>query len=108
MELAGAETGLADCLPIDGYQVPMLARLAWVLLAAAGTLSSALAADLVEVAPTVCDCGSDMITIYDFEPGVVTRHWNTNGECRYAPYARMSSKVAAPDEQLFADPWRRW
>jgi hypothetical protein len=90
----------------------MHARLAWVLLAAAATMSSAHAADLVEVAPTVCDCGSNMITIYDFEPGVVTRHWTTDCECRYESYARRPRKVAAPvgfqGTEPLVDPWRRW
>jgi hypothetical protein len=90
----------------------MLARLAWVLLAAVGTMSSARAADLIEVTPTVCDCGSNMVTIYDFEPGVVTRHWTTDCECGYVPYAQRSLTVAAPvglqDNEPFVDPWRRW
>ena len=90
----------------------MLARLALVLLAAAGTMSSARAADLIEVPPTVCDCGSNMITIYDFEPGVVTRHWMADCDCRYVPNARKFREVAAPvgfpDNEPLIDPWRRW
>ncbi len=90
----------------------MRARLVWILLAVAAAMSSAHAADLIEAAPTACDCGSNMITIYDFEPGVVTRHWKTDCECRYVPHARKPLKVATPVglqyDEPFVDPWRRW
>jgi hypothetical protein len=89
----------------------MFARFAWVLLAATATMSSARAADLIEVTPPVCDCSSNMITIYDFEPGVVTRHW-AECVCRYEPNGQRLQHVAAsvglPDSVPFMDPWRRW
>ena len=65
----------------------MFARFAWVLLAATATMSSAHAADLIEAPLAGCNCGSNMITIYDFEPGVVTRHWAECG-CSYQPNKR--------------------
>jgi hypothetical protein len=102
---------LYGLFPHRRYQLSMLARLAWILIAAA-TMSSARAADLGEVTPPVCDCGSNMITIYDFEPGVVTRNWTTDCECRYVPYARRFRKVAAAVDLIgnepFVDPWRSW
>jgi hypothetical protein len=91
----------------------MLARFALVLLAAAATMSSARAADLggfVEAPAAVdCNCGSNMITIYDVEPGVVTRHWAAC-ECRYVPYGQRLQRVAIPifDDRPFADRWHRW
>ncbi len=88
----------------------MLARIACVLLAAVGAMSSARAADLAEWPPTVCDCGSNMITIYAYEPGVVTRHWWADCVCRYVPPAQQFRQAAAPvrlpDYEL-TDPWRR-
>lgn len=89
----------------------MVARFAWVLLAAAATVSSARAADLVETPLADCDCNSNMITIYDVEPGVVTRHW-AECACRYEPNGQTLRHVAAPsgfpDSVPFMDPWRRW
>jgi hypothetical protein len=92
----------------------MLARIALVLLAATATLSSARAADLggFVAAPAVdCNCGSNMITIYAAEPGVVTRHWAAC-ECRYEPngqrFQRVAAPVGLPDSVPFIDPWRRW
>jgi hypothetical protein len=98
----------------------MFARLTLVLFAAAGTMSSARAADLAMTPPaaewvaapsTDCGCGSNMITIYDVEPGVVTRHWRADCECRYGPPARRYRQVAAPFPapvyESFVEPWRR-
>jgi hypothetical protein len=103
---------LYELFPDQRYHIRMLTRLAWVLLTAAGLMSSAGAADLIEVTPTVCDCGSNMITIYDFEPGVVTRHWSTDCECRYLPSARKFpmgvASVGLPDSEALVDTWRRW
>jgi hypothetical protein len=93
----------------------MLARFALVLLAAAATLSSARAADLGGFvgAPAAvdCNCGSNMITVYAAEPGVVTRHW-AECECRYEPYRPRPQTVAGtvgyPAPEFYGDPWRRW
>jgi hypothetical protein len=88
----------------------MFARVAWVLLAATATMSSAHAADLIEAPSVDCNCGSSMITIYDVEPGVVTRHW-AECVCRYEPNGQRLQHVAAPvglpDSVPFMDPWRR-
>jgi len=89
----------------------MVARFALVLLAAAAAVSSARAADLVETPSVECNCGSNMITIYDVEPGVVTRHW-AECACRYEPDEKTLRRVAVPvqvsDPTPFMDPWRRW
>jgi hypothetical protein len=92
----------------------MLTRFAFALLVAGAATSPARAADLIEAPPTDCNCGSSgMITIYDFEPGVVTRHWSTvECQCRSAPLAKQSPLIGGPvnvlDNEPFADPWRRW
>jgi hypothetical protein len=88
----------------------MFGRFVWVLLAATATMSSAHAADLIEAPSVDCKCGSNMITIYDVEPGVVTRHW-AECACRYEPKAQRLQHVAAPvtpDNVPFMEPWRRW
>jgi hypothetical protein len=93
----------------------MVTRFALVLFATAVTLSFARAADLggtVEAPGAVaCDCGSNMITIYDVEPGVVTRHW-AECECRYEPYPPRPQTVAGtfgyPAPEFYGDPMRRW
>ena len=89
----------------------MFARFVWVFLAAIATMSSVRAADLIEAPSAGCNCGSNMITIYDVEPGVVTRHW-AECVCRYEPNGRRLQHVAAPvdlpDNVPFMDPWRRW
>jgi hypothetical protein len=93
----------------------MFLRFALVLLAAAATLSAARAADFggfVEAPAAVeCDCGSNMITIYDVEPGVVTRRW-ADCECRTVPYQQrprlLAGTVGYPAPERFGDPWRGW
>ena len=93
------------------YGVAMLARFGWVLLAAAVTIPSARAADYITVPSAGCDCGSAMITIYDVEPGVVTRHW-TDCVCRYEPIGHglpwSTAPVGISDDVPFMEPWRRW
>jgi hypothetical protein len=85
----------------------MFARLALVLLAL-GLMPSARAADLLD-APLDCNCGSPMITIYDFEPGVVTRHW-AECTCRRADEA-LGLSTSRPslyvDRTPLIEPWRR-
>ena len=99
------------CFLIGDTMFAMFARFAWVLLAAAATMPLARAADLIEAPSAGCNCGSNMITIYDVEPGVVTRHW---GECvcRYEQNGQSLQHVAAPislpDSAPFMEPWRRW
>jgi len=89
----------------------MVTRFEWILLAAVTTMSLARAADLIESPSVDCNCDSNMITIYDIEPGVVTRHW-AECVCRYEPNGQRPQHVAAPvghpDSAPFMDPWRRW
>jgi hypothetical protein len=88
----------------------MVARLAWILFVALTMLSSARAADLIAAPPADCNCGSPMITVYDFEPGVVTRRW-AECACRYDLKEQRLPHSAAfepPDSTPFMDPWRRW
>jgi hypothetical protein len=89
----------------------MFVRFAWVFLAATATMSSVRAADLIEAQSASCNCDSNMITIYDVEPGVVTRHW-AECVCRYEPNGQRLQHIAAPvglpDSVPFMDPWRRW
>ena len=99
------------CFLIGITLFAMFARFAWVLLAATATMSSARAAYLIEVPSAGCNCGSNMITIYDTEPGVVTRYW-AECVCRYEPSGQRLQRVAAPvvlpDSVPFMEPWRRW
>ena len=89
----------------------MFVRFAWVFLAATATMSSVRAADLIEAQSAGCNCDSNMITIYDVEPGVVTRHW-AECVCRYELNGQRLQHIAAPvglpDSVPFMDPWRRW
>ena len=89
----------------------MLGRFAWVVLAVTATMSSARAADLIGVPLAGCNCGSNMITIYDVDPGVVTRHW-AECVCSYEPNKQRLQHAAAPvgfpDSVPFMEPWRRW
>ncbi len=93
----------------------MFARIALVLFAVAATLSSARAADLggYVAAPGAgeCNCGSNTITVYAAEPGVVTRRWGAC-ECRYVPFQQRFRTVAGtvgyPAPEFYGDPWRRW
>ncbi len=89
----------------------MFVRFAWVFFAATATMSSVRAADLIEAPSAGCNCDSNMITIYDVEPGVVTRHW-AECVCRYEPNGQRLQHIAAPvglpGRVPFMDPWRRW
>lgn len=89
----------------------MRARIILIILATAGAMSSASAADLGGMPPADCDCGSNMITIYDTEPGVVTRRWWADCDCNTAPAARRALNVAAqrvlPEFEPLIEPWRR-
>lgn len=90
-------------------------RLAVILCATvlAGAMGSARAADLAVDAPSAgCNCGSSMIVVYDFQPGVVTRNWKTDCECRYVPYTKRFRQVATapaygPHYEPIVEPWRR-
>jgi hypothetical protein len=109
------ENHLYGLFPLRRYQIAMFARFALVLFAVAATISSARAADLggFVAAPGAveCNCGSPMITVYDDEPGVVTRHW-AECECRYEPFQQRARTVAGtvgyPAPEFYGDPWRRW
>lgn len=87
----------------------MFARFTWVVLAAAVTMPPARAADVIEAPSGGCNCGSNMITIVDIDPGVVTRHW-TDCVCRYEPNGlhQVTAPGGIPDNVPFMDPWRRW
>ena len=87
--------------------------LSLLLLAALMKPPPARAADL-GLASEGCDCGTaGMVTIYDYDPGVVKRHWASGCDCRHGPapqrfgvgYDRLfaGEPFAAP----FMDPWRR-
>ncbi|MCW5692913.1 MAG: hypothetical protein KIT48_11170 [Pseudolabrys sp.] len=55
-------------------------------------------------------CGSDMITVYDSQPGVITRRWRVCKDCDYAKGAhgfRRASALAFPQYPPFMEPWRR-
>ena len=97
------------CFLIGVTVFAMSARFVWILLAA--TMSSARAADLIVEPSADCNCGPNIITIYDVEPGVVTRHW-AERVCRYEPNGQRLRHVAAPvvlpDSAPFMEPWRRW
>lgn len=92
----------------------MAGRVTVILVALAGSMATAQAADLGgswsgggEVY-----CGSDMITIYDSQPGVVTRRWKTDCKtCDHAKGAHGFRRVAAPfvfaPYPPFMEPWRR-
>lgn len=87
----------------------MFARLVLILAAVLGSACAAQAADLGGGAFTDCNCGSDMIVIYDSEPGVVTRQWKSDCDCRYVPDPRRPYRVSAPGPRFesLRDPWRR-
>jgi hypothetical protein len=95
----------------------MIVRIALITLALAGSMSWAAAADLGGQMPSIghmpstgCDCGgSNMIVIYDTQPGVVTRHWWGDCECAGVPATRPPLRVAAPLPQYepLIEPWRR-
>jgi hypothetical protein len=86
------------------------------ILGAAFLLGSTYAAEAADIdfgggGFTDCNCGSDMIVIYDSEPGVVTRQWKSDCDCRYIPDPRgryrMAIPAAAPRFESLRDPWRR-
>lgn len=93
----------------------MQTRLA-TFIAAAFLIGSACTADAADLgaesggAFTDCNCGSDMIVIYDSEPGVITRNWKSDCDCRYARDPHRAYRMAAPRVQRYEslrDPWRR-
>lgn len=92
----------------------MISRAVWVLLAAVATMSSGHAADLGGgMAQADGNCVSNMITVYDVEPGVVTRRWGADcNYCRHERYKRRFQRAATPvmlpDYAPFAEPWRRY
>lgn len=70
----------------------------------------ASAADLGGTFSGGCDCASDMIVIYDSEPGVVVRNWKGDCDCRYAADPRRRYRMAVrsgPRYESLRDPWRR-
>ena len=92
----------------------MLGRLALVAIAVIGSMSAAQAADLGGAwsGGGEAYCGSDMIAIYDSQPGVVTRRWRPCKDCDRANGANtirhaQASIVFAPYPP-FMEPWRRW
>ncbi|RDV03547.1 hypothetical protein [Undibacter mobilis] len=88
----------------------MSSRLAITLIAVVGSVCVAQAADLGDTWSGDCNCGSDMIVVYDSEPGVVTRQWKSDCDCRYVPDPRRPYRMAMPAGPRFEslrDPWRR-
>ncbi len=90
----------------------MRKRLATILGAAflLGSTYAAQAADLGGTFSGGCDCASDMIVIYDSEPGVVVRNWKGDCDCRYAADPRRPYRMAVrsgPRYESLRDPWRR-
>lgn len=86
------------------------------ILGAAFLLGSTYAAEAADIADfgsggfTDCNCGSDMIVIYDSEPGVITRQWKSDCDCRYVPDAGRPYRMAVPAGPRYEslrDPWRR-
>ncbi|MBS0246867.1 MAG: hypothetical protein JSR61_09625 [Proteobacteria bacterium] len=92
----------------------MLGRVVVTLAALAGSVVAARAADLGGAWSGGGEvyCGSDMITIYDSQPGVTTRRWRTNCKnCDQAKSAYGFRRAAAaypfPPYPPFMEPWRR-
>lgn len=91
----------------------MFARAAIILAAVLGSACAAQAADIaadfaVEGGFADCNCGSDMIVVYDSEPGVVTRQWKSDCDCRYVPDPRpYRMATRGPRYESLRDPWRR-
>lgn len=87
----------------------MFYRVAIILAAVMGSACAAQAADLaVDAGFTDCNCGSDMIVVYDSEPGVVTRQWKSDCDCRYVPDPRpYRMATRGPRYESLRDPWRR-
>ncbi|MBS0533978.1 MAG: hypothetical protein JSR72_07965 [Proteobacteria bacterium] len=93
----------------------MLRRIAIIVAAVIGSLSVSQAADLGgswSGGGGEAYCGSDMIAIYDSQPGVVTRRWRPCKDCDRARDAdrfrhAQASIVFAPYPP-FMEPWRRW
>ena len=86
----------------------MFCRVAIILAVVMGSACAARAADLGGGFMD-CNCGSDMIVVYDSEPGVVTRQWKSDCDCRYVPDPNRPYRMAAPGPRYesLRDPWRR-
>ena len=91
----------------------MLCRVAVMIVALAGSLGAAKAADLGGSwsAGGEAYCGSDMITIYDSQPGVITRRWRPCKDCDHARrvdrFRRAQASVVFQPYPPFMEPWRR-
>ena len=88
----------------------MFARAAIIFAAVLGSTCAAEAADFGDAWSVDCNCGSDMIVIYDSEPGVITRQWKSDCDCRYVPDPHRPYRMAVPAGprfELIRDPWRR-
>ena len=89
----------------------MLGRVAIIAVALLGSAYAAHAADLGGGSFTDCNCGSDMIVVYDSEPGVITRRWKSDCDCRYVPDPgrpyRMVGPARGPRYESLIEPWRR-
>jgi len=85
------------------------------VLGAVFLMGSAYAADAADLGDTFsgggCNCGSDMIVVYDSEPGVITRRWKSDCDCRYAPDPARPYRAVAPARgpqyESLIEPWRR-
>lgn len=87
----------------------MFGRATIILAAVLGSTCVAQAADFaIGGGFTDCNCGSDMIVVYDSEPGVVTRQWKSDCDCRYVPDPRpYRMATRGPRYESLRDPWRR-
>ena len=85
----------------------MVGRLAILFVAVAGSIGAAQAADLGGAWSGGGEvyCGSDMITIYDSQPGVVARRWKTH--CKNCDHRRVSAPFVFQPYPPFMEPWRR-
>lgn len=91
----------------------MVRRIAVIVVAVIGSLSVSHAADLGGVwsGGGEAYCGSDMVTIYDSQPGVVTRRWRPCKDCDRARdaerFRRAQASMVFQQYPPFMEPWRR-
>ena len=108
-----AATGLTGCFPLAANTRFMTGRVAVILVALAGSIASVQAADLggSSSAGGEAYCGSDMITVYDSQPGVITRRWRPCKDCDQARgadrFRRAQASMVFQPYPPFMEPWRR-
>jgi hypothetical protein len=91
----------------------MVPRIVFILAAVIGGISAAQAADLAGSwsGGGEAYCGSDMVTVYDSQPGVITRRWRICKDCDYAKashgFRRAQASMVFQPYPPFMEPWRR-